>query len=41
MAVVETNRYAAEKNTNSSIFTVTDLETFKVVMILTGNHSLP
>ena len=40
MIVTETNRYAAQKNTNSTL-TVTDLDTFKTVLILTGYHSLP
>ena len=40
MIVTETNLYAAQKNTNST-FTVTDLEPFNAVLILTGYHSLP
>ena len=38
--VTETNRYIAQKNTNST-FTATNLETFNAVLILTEYHSLP
>ena len=40
MIVEETNRYAAQKN-NKALFTTADLETFNVVLMLTGYHSLP
>ena len=40
MIVTKSNRYVAQKNTNSA-FTVRDLETFIAVLILTGYHSLP
>ena len=39
MIVTETNRYAAQKNRNSTS-KVTDLETFNTVLILTVYHSL-
>ena len=38
--VTETNRYIAQKNTNSTLI-VTNLETFNAVLILTEYHSLP
>ena len=38
--VEETNRYAAHKN-SKALFTTADLETFNVVLMLTGYHSLP
>ena len=38
--VTVTNRYAAQKNANST-FPVTDLETISTALILTGYHSLP
>ena len=38
VVVEETNRYAPQKNTNCT-FSVTDLKTFSVVLILTGYHS--
>ena len=40
MVVKETNHYAAQKNKNSTL-TVTDIETFNAVLILTGYHLLP
>ena len=40
MIVTKSNRYVAQKNTNSA-FTVRDLETFIAVLNLTGYHSLP
>ena len=40
MIVEETNRYAALKN-SKVLFTTADLETFNVVWMLTGYHSLP
>ena len=40
MIVEETNRYAAQKN-SKALFTTADLETFNVVLMLTGYHSLP
>ena len=40
MIVKETNHYAAQKNKNSTL-TVTDIETFNAVLILTGYHLLP
>ena len=40
MIVEETNRYAAQKNSNA-LFTTADLETFNAVLMLTGYHSLP
>ena len=40
--IIATERkcYAAQKNTNPT-FTVTDLDTFNDLLILTGYHSLP
>ena len=36
----ETNRYAAQESTTTS-FNVEDLETFSLILLLIGYHSLP